>query len=135
MSRWRYICIPFFLLLLGSCEQKNTDYLGFWKVHNDQYKGLFQIVQNQDGGYDCRLIRLDDGTTRYTYTTGAYTLIFSGLKPNASSTVDAISGATKTTQTLYQIKLKNKDTLLVSYPIMGQEIHEQWIRQIQQAEK
>lgn len=123
---------PFvFLCLLAitiSCSS-SEDIDGYWSVKNDFYKATY-LIDEFNNKKKALVVSYNDGTTAYTKDSKPNQFLFQNLKKKDGGYVDAVSGATKTSdkQTLNRIDPVSKDTLEVTTYISGKPLKEHWIR-------
>lgn len=65
MNVLKYILIAFTMLIsLGSCAQEQDEIVGVWKVDNEYYKAVYEIVEVDNKFYG-KVHKYDDGKEQY----------------------------------------------------------------------
>lgn len=87
--------ILLFLLILSCKETMNQQIFGLWKIQNRFYEATYHITE-EDGMVVARVMKYDDGTTKYLWDDDNPKYLFRNLQQKGEMFVDAVSGATKT---------------------------------------
>lgn len=113
---------------LYSCS-KHDEILGQWKTNNGFYHALYEI-HTSDNGFDCKVIKYNDGTTSFDENHGKQYYLFKDLKWNKESYIDGISGASMktTSKKKFEVRLLSKDSLEVTSYLLHKPRKEFWTR-------
>lgn len=122
--RW----VVFSSIVLISCSRNDTRLLGIWQTNSDFYQARYRIHLNNDS-IKGEVIYYNDGTTVITEADSPKKYVFTYLKKEKDTFVDASSGATKTENPqMWSIRIKSDDTLLIGQQIGKQMRTEIWTR-------
>ena len=115
--------------LLLSCSEKVDETIkGNWKVENRFYEATY-LVTSLGGKIVAKVLRYDDGTTKYHWDGNNPKYVFKNLKSKDGRLVDAVTGATtKNSKPNMEIKVLHEDTLNVITFFKNHSISEKWTR-------
>lgn len=114
--------------LFFSCNSKENMLFGEWNVDSKFYRATYEILEHENA-IKAKIIYYNDDTTIIREDKNNPQFILTNLREQKDSFVDVVSGATKTKdEEAISIKIKNKDTLIVTSYIMNKPVKELWIR-------
>ncbi|CAL2104545.1 conserved protein of unknown function [Tenacibaculum sp. 190130A14a] len=124
MKRFLLITV---ILFLGCSKSFDQRIIGIWKTNSKFYEATykFEKVRKNIVG---KLLYYNDGTTILRETGTDKDIFIKNLQYKDRLFIDAVSGATQTTSSNYQIKVKHKDTLEVTTHIRNKPSIEIWTR-------
>ncbi len=113
-----------------SCSSKiDQRIIGIWNVESNFYRATYKIEES-DKKLIGKVIYYNDDTTVLHETKTDKDIFLHNLKYKNKVFIDAVSGATKTTENL-TIKIKHNDTLEVTNYINNKPLIENWSRKQQ----
>lgn len=116
----------FLCLVIISCAKKPKELIGTWQVKSPYYKASYTIEENNNSVV-AKVLYYNDDTFIYKGTSSEKDIFLKDLQYKNDTEIDAVSGATNTS-TNYTLKLKSKDTLLVTKYIKNKPLTEIWIK-------
>ena len=126
--------VLFLMFLFAFCTTAPKEILGIWQVQSNFYRATYKI-EKQGKKLIGKVLYYNDDTTILNETGTDKDIFLSDLKYKDDVYVDAISGATNTTEEGISIKIKHKDTLEVTSYIRHKPLVEIWTRKPAQNNK
>ena len=116
------------LLVFTACTQDLSQIEGRWQVKNRFYSAVYDIFQEGDAA-KARILYYNDGTTIIkAHDSLAPRFLLHNIQKQDELYVDALSGATHTSEPMVTISVKHLDTLEVTMRILNQPLTEIWTR-------
>lgn len=112
---------------IGCSKITEAKILGVWQVKSPYYKATYEITHTKDKLVG-KVIYYDDGTTILHETGTAKDIFLKNLHYKNGMYIDAVSGATNTTEKTTKLIMKHRDTLQVRSYVHHKPLTEIWTR-------